>query len=115
LWRRIHPQWIVQLSDGNVRPSSAAFLDGYTGEVSVHLATLTNKDSVLANHDPDSLAEILASVPRSLGHALVRDPTPEDVSHALICPPPSANKKQRKSDARRMAEAARWIWLAKPD
>jgi hypothetical protein len=60
LWRRIHPQWIVQLSDGNVRPSSAAFLDGYTGEVSVHLATLTNKDSVLANHDPDSLAEILA-------------------------------------------------------
>jgi len=111
LWRRIIPQWIVPTEDGKLRPSSSAFLDGYTGEVSVHIAALTDQYKALEGRPNDSLVEIKAGLPRSLGHAIVRDPTEQDPSHALICPPPEKPRKQRKSDARRMAEEAQWIVL----
>jgi hypothetical protein len=42
---------------------------------------------------------------------VVRDPTENDPSHALICPPAGASNKGRKSDARQMAGQARWIVL----
>jgi hypothetical protein len=115
LWRRIHniPNWVKQKPDGTYRPTSAAFLDNTdpTGEVSVHLASLTNQQQVLARRPDDGLVEIEAGFPRSLGHAIVRDPTDADPSHALICPPP--NQTTRKSDAREMAQAARWVVLPK--
>lgn len=114
LWRRIIPSWIVEGEDGKLRPSSSAFLDGYTGEVSVHIAALTNQDQALEGRPNDSLVEIVAALPRSLGHILVRDPTDKDPSHALICPPPDKPNKKRKMDARKMAEQARWIVLKPP-
>jgi hypothetical protein len=114
LWRRIIPQWIVQAEDGKLRPSSAAFLDGHTGEVSVHIAALTDEDKALEDRPNDSLVEIKAGLPRSLGHAIVRDPTEKDPSHALICPPPGRTGKPRKSDARKMAQSAEWIVLKPP-
>ena len=70
LWRRILPipAMLVTSPDGTHRPSSAAFLDGHTGEVSVHRATLTSKDQILLLYPSVGLAEILAGLPRSLGH-----------------------------------------------
>jgi hypothetical protein len=52
LWRRIvnTPIWIKRNSDGTYRPSSAAFLDDYTGEVSVHLAKLTTQEDADPSH-----------------------------------------------------------------
>ncbi len=114
LWRRIIPKWIVQTEDDKLRPSSSAFLDGHTGEVSVHIAALTDRDKALEGRPDDSLVEIKAGLPRSLGHAIVRDPTDKDPSHALICPPPEKPRKRRKADAREMAEQSQWIVLKPP-
>ncbi|MGH9833349.1 MAG: hypothetical protein ACREBD_11340 [Blastocatellia bacterium] len=111
LWRRIvnTPVWIKQNSDGTYRPSSAAFLDDYTGEVSVHLAKLTTQEQALAGCPDEGLVEFEATIPRFLGHAVVRDPTDADPSHTLICPPSNQTRKTRKQDARKMADAARWL------
>jgi hypothetical protein len=86
LWRRILPQWVHRKPDGSVRPASFAFLDRLSGELSVHIASLTTQERALQGHPDDSLAEIEAGFIRSLGYAVVRDPTPGDESHALICP-----------------------------
>ncbi len=112
LWRRITPRptLIVEGEDGKPRPSSGAFIDRETGEVSVHRAKLTTLEQVLTGHPGVGVAEINAGLPRSLGHALVPDPTEDDPSHALICPPPSAGTGRRKTDARRMATAATWVF-----
>src|SRR3989442_5587798 len=109
LWRRILSSWVHRNPDGTVRPSSVAFLDRLSGEVSVHLARLTNVERVLAGHETDSLAEIQARVPRSLGHAIVRDPEPADPSHALICAPRDRGINKRKRDAHEMAVRSRWV------
>ena len=111
LWRRILPvpAMLVTLPDGSRRPSSAAFLDGHTGEVSVHRAALTTSDLVLLRHPGVGLAKIRAGLPRSLGHVVVADPVDGDDSHALICPPEGMANNQRKANARRMALAARWV------
>lgn len=111
LWRRIVnvPQWIKELPDGSYRVSSAAFKDGYTGQVSVHLAKLTSQEKALADHPEKGLVEILVSVPRLLGHSVVYDPTDDDVSHCVICPPENQPEKTKNRDARKMAESARWL------
>jgi hypothetical protein len=116
LWRRIIPSplWVLPQADGTYRLSSAAFLDNHTGEVSVSLAALSTPEKVLSAYTNFSLVELRAGVARALGYRLVRDPTPEDPSHALICPPPDRSKNQRKADARRMAAEARWVVFRPP-
>jgi hypothetical protein len=110
LWRRIvnNPHMTKVDSEGKLRPSSAAFLDGYTGEVSVHLARLTTLEKVLLDKPKVGVVEINAGYPRSLDHKIVRDPTETDPSHTLICPP-DKSPKQRKIDARLMAAHSRWL------
>ena len=117
LWRRVHPLQIVPDDKGNPRPSSAAFRDRQSGEVSVHISSLTDSGTVLERYPYHSLAEIRARLPRSLGYTVVRDPIqndselPDDPSHALLCPSPSKTGNQRKRDERRMAEDSRWVVL----
>jgi len=116
LWRRILPLkgWI-KIEGDQPRPSSMAFIDRRSGEVSVHRSSLTTQGAVLEGRDRESLAELLARVPRSLGCSVAPDPIrdPEDPdrisdpSHALICPPPTSTK----ADARKMAEACTWVVL----
>jgi len=110
LWRRILPEWIHRSPDGTCRPASMAFLDGLTGEVSVHRAGLTTIERALQDHPNHSLASIQASLPRSLGLVVAADPTNEDPSHALICSYEPTS--QRKRSAREMAKAASWVRLA---
>jgi len=106
LWRRIHPHQIVQEPDGSVRPGSFAFQDNTsTSELSVHIAAMTDQHRVLQGYSRQSLVAIRAGLPRSLGYAIVRDPTPDDPSHALICPSPT------KSHARQLAKQAIWVVL----
>lgn len=109
LWRRIvnQPDWVKRNPDGSWRVSSAAFIDRYTGEVSVHLARLTTQEKALANRPDEGLAEISAGLPRSVDLIVVYDPTIDDSSHSLICPTKGGTIS--KSRARTLAEAARWL------
>jgi hypothetical protein len=109
LWRRIVnvPQWITSNGDGSWRVSSAAFRDGHTSEVSVHLARLTTSEEALRDRPDDGLVELEAVVPRSIGLIVAFDPTENDQSHSLICAP--SGGKINKTQARRMVDAARWL------
>ncbi len=98
LWRRIAPNQLKPIDGTGFEISSAAFRDK-TGDLSVHLASLTTRERVLASWPAFSLAELRAAVPRSLEMKVVRDPLPEDPSHALVCP--YATKRQAKELARR--------------
>jgi hypothetical protein len=111
LWRRIPdvPDMIKKLPDGTYRVSSAAFKDGRDGQVSVHLAKLTTVETALADYPNNGLVWIYAGLPRSLGHSVIYDRTPEDRSHTLIVPPKNQTNKSRQRDAKRMAEEARWL------
>lgn len=111
LWRRICdvPQWIKELEDGEIKPSSAAFLDNYTNEVSVNVASLTTQEDVMREHSDMGLVSIKAGLPRSLQHIVAATPEIEDISHRVICPPPEVKGNKRKSLARKMAEESKWI------
>lgn len=109
LWRRVLPDWIYREPDGTIRPAKVAFIDRYTAEVSVHIASImADPNNALLDRPDDSLAAIRAVHPRSLGLAIVRDPKPDDPSHALICPSPTPGK------ARQIAKQATWIVLREP-
>jgi hypothetical protein len=82
LWRRIHPDNLEEIN-GIWRASSGAFK---TQEMSVHISSLTTIENALEGYAEFSLAEFPASLPRRFGLRIVRDPTPEDPSHAFVCP-----------------------------
>ncbi|MGI8640405.1 MAG: hypothetical protein ACR2MG_10740 [Pyrinomonadaceae bacterium] len=115
LWRRICdvPQWIKKLEDGEIKPSSAAFLDNFTNEVSVNVASLTTQEKVMEKYPDMGLVSIKAGMPRSIGHIIAATPEIEDTSHRVICPPPDIKGSKRKSLARRMAEESKWILYPK--
>ncbi len=114
LWRRVPDQaeWWKWESDGSVRPSSAAFFDNRSGELSVHLGRLTTQDRVLGTYPQPYLAEILAEVPRSVvpPHAVAHVPEEGDGddSHCLICPPDNCTSNERRKAAKAMAKRARF-------
>lgn len=111
LWRRIAdvPDMIKERADGTYCVSSAAFKDGVDGQVSVHLAKLTTVETALADYPDNGLVQICAGLPRSLGHSVIYDPTPEDRSHTLIVPPQNQTNNSRRRDAKLMAKAALWL------
>lgn len=108
LWRRVVPEWIVYELDGSSRLSSLAFRDK-RGEISVHLAKLTNPETVLQSHPGDGIVAITAGQARALGYRIALDPTPADQSHALICAPPERGTKEKERDAKRFAQTAQWL------
>jgi hypothetical protein len=112
LWRRIpnKPDFIKKLEDGKIKPSSAAFRDGNTNEVSVHLASLANQDVISEQFPEVGLVSITAGLPRSLGHIVAATPEVDDVSHRVICPPSDISKTKRKTLARKIAEEAEWLF-----
>lgn len=109
LWRRIIPNWLCQESDGTFRPAKVAFIDRLTHEVSVHRAAIMGDHGLaLTGHQEDSLAAVVVGDVRAQGLAVVADPTPDDHSHALICPSPTDGK------ARKLAKGATWVVLRRP-
>ncbi|MGH9839319.1 MAG: hypothetical protein ACREEM_11105 [Blastocatellia bacterium] len=109
LLRRIvnKPEWLSRNEDGSWRVSSAAFVDRYTGEVSIHLARLTTPENALAGRPDEGLVDLFAILPRSIGLIVVYDPKDDDPSHSLICAPSGSGVS--KSKARKLADAARWL------
>lgn len=107
LWRRVSPDQLKPREGGAFEVSSVAFRDK-SGEISVHLSSLTTKELALARFPTFSLAALPAGTPRKHGLAVSRDPLPEDSSHALICP------KTSKGQARLLAEACELVVLKPP-
>ncbi len=107
LWRRIGADWI-KVVDGEEIVSSAAFRDNIDGNVSVHIARLTTREQVLHAFPYCRLGAIEAKVAQRCGFSIIRDPQPNDPSHALLRPPPGYSSKPKKSriaDARLMARS----------
>lgn len=110
LWRRINsnPEWTHKETDGSIRPSSVAFLDNRTKEVSVNVASMTTKEEVLGPYPDQGLVSITAGMPREHGFIVAQTPEVADPSHRVICAPPEFEKK-RKKVARQLAKAATWL------
>jgi hypothetical protein len=91
LWRRIHPDYVIYDENlGRHRPTSQAFQNQRgTNTISVVLAEVVCRDnrgpeSVLANHDGYSLAQLTAGLARSLAQGVARDPVPQEPAHAVV-------------------------------
>ena len=112
LWRRILPQWVHPTPNAPPRPSSAAFKDNLSGEVSVFIAAISDADALIQAHSGAGVAEITAGMARAAGFKVVRDPDgglfPNDPSHVVLCPPTDVGKKRLHRAARVLAEGATW-------
>src|SRR5579859_2796662 len=78
LWRRIlsDHRWTTT-KGGAFRPSSVAFIDHRSGELSVYLGRETTKEKVLSGHVRDGIASVTAGQIRALGpFDVVRDVIP---------------------------------------
>lgn len=104
------PEW-VKITERGLRPSSAAFLDGYTNEVSVSVESLTTLDQIANQYPNVGIVRIIAGDPRQLGCIVSQTPEVPDPSHRVICPPPDLSRKNRKQVARVLAEKAKWLIL----
>jgi hypothetical protein len=102
LWRRIPDQW-VHFDPSGTRPMSQAFRDGITGDLSVHIAELTNVDQVLAAYPGVQIAGFSSQLPLSLNYEVLYRPTAADPSHAIIRP------KLTTGDSRKVARASFWV------
>lgn len=112
LWRRVHPTQIINdPNTGSLILSSAVFK---TREMSVHIASLTTSEKALENYPKHSLAEFKAGIARSVSCIIVRDPLPEDNSHALILNGKNPNGKLTDSQAKKIATQASLIVYRPP-
>src|SRR5436305_1384418 len=103
LWRRILPDWVHREPDGSTRPQSIAMVDRNSGELSVHIAALTTVEAILKKRPGDYVVAFRAGAPRGWGLKVVRDPDPDDPSHALVCPSPN------QSQAKKLARCCVWV------
>ena len=78
LWRRVHPSQLVRRAGERARPQSSIFVDGNTGELSVHLASLTSLEGICADFPSHSIAEVSAGEVRALSYRVCRDPVDDD-------------------------------------
>ncbi len=83
LWRRFHPtQMAPDEPIEELTASSGVFRDK---EMSVHIASLTSLPIVRAKYPEHGIVSFTAAAARAEGLVVVRDPIPEDESHALVC------------------------------
>ena len=112
LWRRVHPSDIIRDPESEeLRPTSAAFRP--SDEMSVDIASLTTPEAVLSNYPHHSLIEFTAGIARKEGCVVVRDPLPDNPSHALVC---GKNPEGRltKSQAKKIQQSSMWVILKTP-
>ncbi len=116
LLRRIwnQPQWVdlKRLAAGDFRPSSVAFLDNHTREVSVFRAVEKTPEEALDGFPDYGLVSITAGFSRSQGLIVATTPEVEDPSHRVLCDDPGAMSLSRKAKARALAGAA--VWIVRP-
>ena len=110
LWRRIHPSQI-NWETYPPRVSSGAF--NTTDGMSVSIASETTIEALTKNYPEDCVVEFDVGFARSLGCIVVREPTTEDLAHALIWGPRSRGRlQQAQKDALR--NASRLIVIRRP-
>ena len=103
------PEWVPENQDGPLRPSSVAFLDARTNEVSVNAAEETTIGNVLSGYPDFGLVSLTVGIPRQEKHIVAKTPEIPDESHRVICPPVDSSRGSRKSAARIMAEESKWV------
>jgi hypothetical protein len=112
LWRRIHPEWIVQDESGRIRPSSQAFTNDPRGDpMSVYLepqvrGTGRTAKDILEPYPGYSLASITAGLARANKQGVKPDPLPEEPAHGVVV--------GRKTGAVRRAFAKGASWVVAP-
>ncbi len=109
--RLLHRIWpddvVVDPQTGQRRPSSATFRSK-SNIISVDLASLTTPEKVLAGYPHHALVEIDVATVRSLGCKVVRDPQPDNPSHALLYGS-GPDGRMTKSEAREIVGRCRWV------
>lgn len=117
LWRRVLVDDPFQVKKdpktGQPRPSSAAFKSS-TQLTSVAVASLTTPEEFLAGFSRHSLVEVNARAVRDAGCILVRDPEPGNPAHAHIIGITREDGRLTSSEARRIADKARWVVYKSP-
>lgn len=97
LWRLVRPDWQVEDGRGGLRPSSAAFQDPTDGSpMSVLLADQVKASGrglkdVLSAFPGYKIASFSAGFARTLDLGIARDPTPQELAHAVV-----AGKKPKR-------------------
>jgi hypothetical protein len=108
LLHRIRPVDVVLDSEtGQRRPASSSFRSK-SNIISVDLASLTTPEKALANYLHHALVEIEVGTVRSLGCKVVRDPLPDNPSHALLYGN-GPEGRMTKSQAREMVSRCKWV------
>jgi len=92
---------------GQRRPSSATFRSK-SNIISVDLASLTTPVQALAAYPQHALVEIDVGTVRSLGCKVVRDPLPDNLSHALLYGS-GPDGRMTKSQAREIVSRCKWV------
>jgi hypothetical protein len=108
LWRRIIPGWITTDENGVSRPQSWAFIERLTSEVSVFVADMTNKETVLDGHLGDSIIAFSAGIPRSIGGIVAKTPEDPNPAHRVLC---YQSGSQMKRAAKKITEEGVYSWI----
>jgi len=98
---------VVDSETGQRRPSSATFRSK-SNIISVDLASLTTPDKAVATYPHHALVEINVGTVRSLGCKVVRDPLPDNPSHALLYGS-GPDGRMTKSQAREIVSRCKWV------
>jgi hypothetical protein len=108
LLHRIRPVDVVLDSEtGQRRPASSSFRSK-SNIISVDLASLTTPAKALAGYLHHALVEIEVGTVRSLGCKVVRDPLPDNLSHALLYGS-GPEGRMTKSQAREIVSRCKWV------
>jgi len=108
LWRRVLPTWITPDEVTDYRPISLAFIDRHTSEVSVSVASLTDKATMLKEHPDDSLVAFKAGAVRKAGGIIGLTPENPDPAHRVLC---YDNPSQMKKAAKSLTDSSVFSWV----
>lgn len=108
LLHRIRPDDVVVDPETALRRPSSATFRSKTNIISVDLASLTTPRKALEGYPHHTLVEIDVGTVRSLGCKVVRDPLPDNPSHALLYGS-GPDGRMTKSQAREIVSQCKWV------
>jgi serine/threonine protein kinase HipA of HipAB toxin-antitoxin module len=107
LWRRISPESFREdPQTGIIRASDSAFR---TGSLSVHIASLADKKTILEKYPTERLTAFTAGAARKNGCIVMRAPEVDDPSHALVLRRDNPGGRLSGGQAMGLRKAAVWV------